>query len=218
MNGSRLFRMGLTILFIFEGAGDVTAELYRIQINDVLEVTVWNHPELSKEVVVPVDGHISYPLVGDISVVGLTVAQLEQTLRNGLAQYLVEPKVSVLLTQFKKRVIHVIGAVKKPGTFDYVEGKTLIDYLGLAGGPTDRGNMKRVTVSRRDTTNIRSIEIDVNRILRGGLRELDIELYPDDTVLVPESFISGWRDWATLGSLVIGSLTLYVLAKRWLRD
>ena len=215
MKGSFLFRLGLIVLLIVVGTGISTAQVYRIQVNDIMEVTVMDHPELSKRIIVPTDGHISYPLVGDISVVGLTVAELEEALRSGMAQYLVEPKVSVLFAQFQGKVVHVIGAVKKPGTFDYTEGKTLMDYLGLAGGPTERGNMKRVAISRRGSSNVRSFEIDVNKVIKDGRRELNIQLYHDDTVFVPESFLSGWRDWATLGSLVISSLTLYFIANRW---
>ena len=131
-----------------------------------------------------------------------------------MAQFLIEPKVSVLLTKFQKEVVHVIGAVKKPGTFDFTEGNTLMDYLGLAGGPTERGNMKKVMVSRGDSLNVRSFKIDMNKVIKDGRRELNIQLYPDDTVFVPESFLSGWRDWATVGSLIISSLTLYVWFER----
>lgn len=206
---------GFVLILILGGMGIILADTYRIQVNDVLEVTVWNHPELSKIVVVPTDGYVSYPLVGRIFTRELTVVELEEMIRERLTPHIVDPQVSVMLKKYQKDVVHVLGAVKNSGTFDYQRGKTLVDYLGLAGGPTSRANLKKLTVNRRDSTNVYSIVIDTRKVLREGNRELNIQLYPNDTVFVPESFLSGWRDWATLGSLFIGAITVYVVAKRW---
>ena len=208
-------RFGFVLILILGGMGIILADTYRIQVNDVLEVTVWNHPELSKIVVVPTDGYVSYPLVGRIFTRELTVVELEEMIRERLTPHIVDPQVSVMLKKYQKDVVHVLGAVKNSGTFDYQRGKTLVDYLGLAGGPTSRANLKKLTVNRRDSTNVYSIVIDTRKVLREGNRELNIQLYPNDTVFVPESFLSGWRDWATLGSLFIGAITVYVVAKRW---
>lgn len=218
MKASPCICLCFAVFLLFGGTANGTADLYRIQINDVLEVTVWNHPELSKEVVIPKDGCVSYPLVGNILAKGLTAVELEDTIREGLTPYVLDPQVTVLLKRYQKETINVFGAVKNAGAFDYQRGRTLIDYLGLAGGPTNRANLKKLTVSRRDSTDMYSFVIDAKRVIEHGDRELNMELYPDDTIFVPESFISGWRDWATVGGLVISSLTVYVVAKRWARD
>ncbi len=90
---------------------------YTIDIRDVLEISVWQSEELNKTVKVRPDGKISFPLVGDLKVKGLTPAQASKQLENLLAFYIKEPKVSVGITESGGKKVFVLGEVAHPGAY-----------------------------------------------------------------------------------------------------
>ena len=114
---------------------------YRIGAEDMLQITLYNVPEVAgatprtNAVRVSQTGMINLPLLGEVSVTGSTVSGLEEKLRQLYDKYIYNPQVGVLVTDYRQKV-SIIGAVHKPGEFVISGPKTLIDVLAMAGGVT----------------------------------------------------------------------------------
>jgi protein involved in polysaccharide export with SLBB domain len=121
----------------------VSSDSYRPQIGDMLRVTVFNQPEFSGDFTVDANGMISVPIIGEIQSVGRTASEVAMQITSKLKpDYLTDPRVSVLIASF--RPIIVLGEVNRPGSYDFRQGMTVIDAIGLAGGFTYRANEKRI--------------------------------------------------------------------------
>jgi polysaccharide biosynthesis/export protein len=124
---------------------------YRIGPEDLLQITLYNvagdtsltanaDARLTPRtaiVRVSQQGSLSLPLVGEIKASGMTVSELESTLRKKYEKYIYQPEVGVLVTEYKQRV-SVIGAAVKTGIFELTGPKTVIDIVAMAGGVTEK--------------------------------------------------------------------------------
>src|SRR5713101_2231423 len=118
---------------------------YRLGPEDLLQITLFNVPETEVgatprrlEVRVSQQGVITLPLLGDITVAGLTTSALEQTLQERYKEYLRNPQIGVFVKEYRSQRISVIGQVRKPGVFELSGPKTLIDLLAMAGGVSEK--------------------------------------------------------------------------------
>ena len=109
-------------------------EDYRIGPQDLLEVSVFEAPELNRTVRVSEGGEVSLPLLGGIQVAALTARELECALAQHLREFLKDPHVSVMVTAIESHPISVIGEVNKPGVFQVRGSKTLLEMLSMAQG------------------------------------------------------------------------------------
>jgi polysaccharide export outer membrane protein len=107
---------------------------YRIGPQDLLEINIFEAPELNRTVRVSQNGEISLPLLGGIGVTRLTARELENTLAMRLREFLKDPHVSVMVTAIESHPISVIGEVNKPGVFQVRGSKTLLEMLSMAQG------------------------------------------------------------------------------------
>ena len=170
---------------------------------DVINIEVFNVPELSKIVRVANDGMISLPLIGRVQAAGLTTEQLRKELEDKWGEnYLQDPQVMVFVNQFKAKPVSVIGAVEKPGLYPLTGRRTLIEMLSMAGGFGKRGTSaagRTVLVTRKsgfgdlqpvDGMHIRGpdqVEIDLNRLLYTKDEALNIEMKPLDIISVSKA-------------------------------
>jgi len=161
---------------------------YTILANDIIEIAVYDEPDLTKTVRVAQDGTISYPLLGRVRVSGLSPAELEEALARLLGEgYIVNPQVSVFVQKFAK--ITVLGEVNHPGTFELEEQMTVLDAIAKAGGFTDVARVNGTRVIRVVEDQERTINIKVTDITRRGRKDENIRLMPGDIVYIPESFL-----------------------------
>ncbi len=162
-------------------------EYYRIGVGDLLQIEVYDEADLTKEVRVLTDGTISFPLLGSIHALGLTVGELEQELTKDLgAKYLVSPQVTVFVKEFSS--IFVFGEVKKPGSFPLFGKITVFEAITLAGGFTETANPSKVKVIRQVDGQETSFEVDISLLTKKGDSSQDRELQANDRVIVPRSF------------------------------
>jgi polysaccharide biosynthesis/export protein len=114
---------------------------YRIGPGDVLDIAVFDNNDLSRTPTVQTSGAIALPLLGEVPVVGLTVAEVKEKLTTLLARdYLVNPQVEVKVKEFQSQFVSVVGEVNSPGRKP-LRGRTrLIDVLIDAGGFTPRAS------------------------------------------------------------------------------
>lgn len=111
---------------------------YRIGFDDVLDVNVFDAPELNREVRVSSAGEISLPLLDSVHVAGLTPRELELVLQELLRRkYMKDPHVSVFVREMQSHPVSVLGGVRRPGVFQARASKTLLEILSLAEGLAD---------------------------------------------------------------------------------
>jgi polysaccharide biosynthesis/export protein VpsN len=152
---------------------------YTLGAGDQVSIQVYGEPEMSIQTRIAANGRLTYPFLGELDVTGLSPRQLETRIMRGLkGDFLVDPKVSVTITEY--RPVFVNGQVKSPGGFPYQPGLTVRKALSLAGGMTERGSEKRLSViSEDDKQQGRN---------KGRSVRMDDLVGPGDIVTVDESF------------------------------
>lgn len=123
---------------MLESRTTASAPEYRIGPGDLLDISVFEAPELSREVRVSERGEISLPLVGAVRASGLTPGEEESVLEESLREsYMKDPQVSVFVKEMQSHPVSVFGEVKKPGTFQIPRPRSLVEILSMAEGLTD---------------------------------------------------------------------------------
>lgn len=146
---SRITIIFLTLVFSFCVCAqqDDTFSQYKLGSGDIINISVFGQDDLTKEVRLSHLGVINYPFLGDIRAVGLTAAELELLIYNGLlGDYLVKPSVSVTILEY--RPFFIDGEVKKPGGYPYQPGLSIDKAAALAGGYTERASKTKIQVVR----------------------------------------------------------------------
>jgi len=135
---SILFFLSLCIIyFISPISSSANLRDYVIGPQDVLKIEIWNTPDLSREVTVLFTNTISFPLIGEMNVEGLTVEELQHEIQARLADgYLVNPQVTITIREYNSQKVYVLGEVSKPGYYPFSKAATLVDIIALAGGLT----------------------------------------------------------------------------------
>lgn len=155
---------------------------YKIGAQDVLDISVFKVPEMSKSVQVADTGTISLPLIGEVPASGRTAQEIERDLAKRLgAKYLRDPQVSVFVKEYNSQRITVEGAVKKPGVFPYRGRTTLLQSIALAEG-LDAVSDSNVIVFRTTDGKRAAARFDVAQIRSG--KTTDPPLEPGDVVVV----------------------------------
>lgn len=158
---------------------------YKISPNDLLEINVYDEPDLKTTVRVGADRAIVFPLVGTVSVKGMTPKELETKLVDLLgADYLIEPQVSVLITERAK--ISILGQIRSPGQKELISGMTLLDAVVQSGGFTDDANVQEIKLVRTDENdNQQTLIFDGTKIFDSGEDKTQmVSLQPGDLIIV----------------------------------
>ncbi len=156
---------------------------YRICSGDSLSIVVWGEDRFSQECEVNSAGTISYSLLGDVTAVGLTCAELQDRLQAGLRKYLTRPLVIVTIRQYGSAgtSIFVLGEVKNPGVYPLASGANLMQSLAVAGGPTALASGE-VTIVKARTGELRTFGLEQATIGARPTRETLLE--QGDVVMV----------------------------------
>jgi polysaccharide export outer membrane protein len=156
--------------------------------SDVLEVRVYQEPDLSGAFRVSPEGTIDYPFCGRLAVSGLSSTALVDMLNGCLKKgILKKPQVTVFLKEYNSKKVFVFGEVQKPGTFPFEEHMNVIQAITLAGGFTKIAAKNGVVVTRLVNGEERKIELRAQSIGEG--REKNFSLQPGDIVYVPEGWL-----------------------------
>jgi len=154
---------------------------YLIGPEDILNVEVWNHPDISKEVAVNHDGEISLPPIKKLAVMGLTASQLEESLTKALSRYLIDPIVFVTVKEYNSQRVTALGEVKT-GMYTLRRRTTLVEFLGQIGGTTGNADTYHIRLIQKDG----SISIyDLNDLLANPQKSETVFVSGGDTVYVP---------------------------------
>jgi polysaccharide export outer membrane protein len=119
---------------------------YRLGPEDEIEIRVWDHDDLTRKTRIGLNGAISFPFVGEIKAGGLTALQLQKELESRLGpKYIIEPHVSIIVTDFKSQKFFVVGNVQKPGTYPLTKNIRVVEAISLAGGLSSGTGIKPVS-------------------------------------------------------------------------
>jgi polysaccharide export outer membrane protein len=159
---------------------------YVIGADDVLAISVWKEPDVSRSVPVRSDGKISLPLVGELTASGETPLQLEQEITKRLTNYISEPEVTVIVQDSKSQKINILGMVARPGSYMLAASTTVLDAIAMAGGFKDFAKQKQVYVLRANSDGVeKRMPFNYKDVIKGKNPEQNIRLLPRDTVVVP---------------------------------
>lgn len=161
-------------------------ESFVIGNDDVLAISVWKEPDLTKSIPVRSDGKISLPLVGEMEAAGRTPLQLEKDITEKLKNFITAPEVSVVVQQVNSRKYNVLGEVTKPGSFPLTRSTTIMDAIAEAGGFRDFAKKSGVYVLRKSANGQESrLKFNYKDFIKGRDSSQNIRLEPNDTVIVP---------------------------------
>ena len=159
--------------------------VYTVQPGDRLQISVWNEPDLQKELLVAPDGGVAFPLVGEMSVIGKSIIELRQEFSERLARYISEPLVTVTVSEVLGNNIYVLGQVNRPGRFIVNPMVDVMQALSMAGGTTAFASLNNIVILRRRGSQQVAIRFKYGDVSSGKNLHLNIILQSGDVVVVP---------------------------------
>ena len=159
-----------------------------VNTGDLLDISVYDQPDMTQKVRVNDRGEISLPLLGMVPVAGLSADEVEATLEKRLSdgRYVKSPHVSVLVLEYATQGVSVGGEVRKPGVYALQGGRRLQDVLDEAGGLTDKAG-NQVNITRREAPD-QPLVIRMSKDASKA-QENNVDIYPGDTIIVPPAGI-----------------------------
>jgi polysaccharide export outer membrane protein len=159
--------------------------VYIIGSEDVLQIHIWKHPEISATVPVRSDGKISIPLLNDIQASGLTPQKLKIEIAKKMSNYIEEPTVSVIVEAINSLKVSVSGKVNAPGVYKIGRKINIIDAISLAGGLSQFADASKVKIVRTINGQRKMYLINYDAFVNGKNIDQDISIFPGDSVIVP---------------------------------
>lgn len=181
--------MGLLIVVVAGWAahvGDVFAESeYKVQPGDVLSLSVWKEPDLTRDIMIHPDGTFTVPLVGEIRASGRSIMDIQQDIAETLKRYIPEPIVTIGLAETIGTKIYIIGQVTSPGAYTVNQPTDVMQALSLASGMTAYASVNKIRILRRNKDEQIAINFRYGDVAKGERLEQNILLQNGDVVVVP---------------------------------
>ena len=169
------------------GLSGIEQESYKIQPGDQLEIKFFYNSDLNASAVVRPDGKVALQLVGEVQAAGLTLNELDEQLTKKYGAELLNPEITINLSDFQGLLIYVGGEVNNQGYIVFRNNMTPLQAVLIAGGFTENANPGSTVVIRKDQNNkTTSIVVDLAMVLAGKNDDADLSLLPDDIVYVPK--------------------------------
>ena len=156
---------------------------YIIGVEDVLTIAVWGETGLSANVFVRPDGKITFPLVNDIRVAGLTPNEVREALGERLANFIRDPNVTVIVDEINSFRVYVLGEVALQGELNFNRPVRVLQAISIAGG-FSQFSKKEIIILRQQEGGETRISINYKRLMSGEASESNLFLQPGDTLLV----------------------------------
>lgn len=157
---------------------------YLLGPGDMLKITVYNNPDLTLETRITETGTISFPLLGEVELGGISASVAEKKLSNKLESggFVKQAQINILVVQFQSKMVSILGNVFKPGRYPLDRSMNLTEVLALAGGvPTDGSDM--ITVIGKSG----KVEYDLRNIVKKGDGSQNINLVGGEIIYVPRA-------------------------------
>ncbi|MBU0463981.1 MAG: polysaccharide export protein [Proteobacteria bacterium] len=194
MSMKRLLNFYMALFFCFacfthtshaDQVANPDANLYKIGIGDILTITTWKEPDFTVDSVrVRSDGKITFPLLDDIQAEGLSTMVLKMAVQKKLSVFVEAPNVTVTLINPMSRQFYILGEILRTGEYPLIKKLTVMQAFALAGGFTEWADKNKILLYRRGNNKEETIIIRYKDIINGDFSK-DIQLQPDDTIIVP---------------------------------
>lgn len=173
---------------------------YLIGEGDLLHITVYDNPDLTTDARVSGEGRISFPLIGEVAVSGLTTSDVQKKMA-GLLQngFIKNPQISVFISEYRSQKVTALGEFTKPGIIELRGNATLMEVISNAGGLTPNAGetvviQRQVQKTGSDKKEDLTITIDLNKLLSGGKTSENVIVVDGDSIYVPKAafvYVSG---------------------------
>jgi len=177
----------MTAIYIFFGiaASLIQAEDYLLGSDDLVRIKVFGYDDLSTEGRISQTGSISFPLLGEVAIAGLSTDAAAAKIASKLVAggFIREPKVSVLVLEYESQKISVMGQVSKPGRFPLSSASSILDVLAEAGGLITATAGDQATLVRKNGT---KLGIDLNALFEGDPTQ-NLRVNGGDMIFVPKA-------------------------------
>ncbi len=173
------------LLVLIISSNCLASETFVLGPGDVIEISVWKDPDLTRQIIVQPDGYISFPLIGELKAAGQTVSQVRKEVTKRLSDYMSNPNVTVTPVKIESYKVYVIGKVNKPGMFIVLPSVTVLQALSMAGGTNPFADLGDIAIIRHTASGETKIDFDYNEVASGKNLQQNIELQSGDVVLVP---------------------------------
>lgn len=190
-------------LFLLVPLSATAQQEYVIGEGDLLKVTVYDNPDLATEARVSGDGKISFPLIGEVAVSDMNVAEAEKAIAAMLESgYIIKPQVHIFIAEYKSKKVTVLGEVAKPGIVILRGASTLMEVLSDAGGITQNAGdaiviqrklISRITASAPEKNENEkaqgdlSVVVDTKRLFEEGDVTANVPVQAGDSIYVPKA-------------------------------
>ena len=195
----------LALFFVVAFLAEASAQDdYVIGPEDEISITVWDHPDLTRKIRVNLEGKISFPLIGEVPVGGLTTIEIEKKIGELLNKdYIINPQVSVVIESYKGSKVSIMGEVKMPGPYALTRRMNVVEALSMAGGLLSEADHEIMIVRPKKSDQAgRALlpeEVEDSEIIRIQIRDMlqregdmeekarNIEVRNGDTIFVPKA-------------------------------
>jgi polysaccharide biosynthesis/export protein len=188
---TRLILVAFATVFFLTQA-QAKSEDYRLGAGDLLKIVVFDHDELNTDARISQTGNITFPLVGQVPVAGLSTRDAELLLAKRLVEggFVSHPQVSVLVSDYQSQKVSVMGQVTKAGQYPLDSSKSVLDVLAMAGGLINDTAGDEATIVRSDGTRT---SVDLQKLFDGD-PAMNLPIHDGDTVFVqraPQFYVYG---------------------------
>jgi protein involved in polysaccharide export with SLBB domain len=197
---------------------------YRLAVGDQLLFDVAFHQGLKTDAVVRPDGVVTVPVVGEVVAEGMTPSELDSLLTERMAEYVINPEVSVIVKKYSEQLVYVLGEVIAPGAYDVKRGMTVSQAITAARGQTTLAKMTDVVLIRRETPyKATGVKLDIEHFFEDGHYEADAYVQPYDIVYVPRTKVGTvsvfleqvFRSWTYPLNVIVRGYDLILLERRY---
>ena len=158
---------------------------YVIGADDILDISVWKEPDITRRVPVRTDGKISLPLLNDLQAAGLTPMKLQAQVTEKLKKFLTEQQVTVTVMATNSRRVYIMGEVGRPGPIALLANMTVLQAITTAGGLSQFGNGSKIRILRTESGKQVVFSFNYKEVLAGKNADQNIILKPGDSIVVP---------------------------------
>jgi polysaccharide export outer membrane protein len=158
---------------------------YVIGPGDVLNISVWKDESLTREVVVLPDGRIAFPLIGQLTAAGRSLAEITREMEQKLERFVPGVTLSVVVQQVNSLMIYVIGRVNNPGRFVLNSDINVLQALAMAGGLNPFAKRGDIRIFREVGKGTEIFNFDYDKVSAGEQIQQNIRLKRGDVIVVP---------------------------------
>lgn len=162
------------------------SDAYKIGAGDILKIITWKEEDFSlEEILVRIDGKITFPLLDDLQAAGRTPLELKKDIEEKLTKYVAAPVVTVTVSNPVSQRFYILGEVARTGEYPLFKHLTVLQAFALAGGFTEWASKDEIIVLRKVNGKDKLIRVNYKKIAKGKDLNQNIKIQADDTIIVP---------------------------------